>query len=95
MDLRDLINNPSSTIVDVRTPYEFMGGKVEGSINIPLDEVSTRVEEFKSMGGNIILCCLSGNRSGMAASFLAAQGVENVYNAGGWMDVNFVKSKAA
>ena len=36
-------------IVDVRTPMEFMGGHVAGSINIPLNEVPERVEEFKSM----------------------------------------------
>lgn len=95
MDLRELINDPNSTIVDVRTRYEFMAGNVEGSINIPLDEVSTKVDEFKKMGGNIVLCCMSGNRSGMAASFLAAQGIENVYNAGGWMEVNYYKQNAA
>ena len=90
-----MINDPNNTIIDVRTSYEFMGGNVVGSINIPLDEVAGRLEEFKNMEGNILLCCLSGNRSGMAAQFLSAQGVENVYNVGGWMEVNHYKSHAA
>ena len=43
------IDIKEATIIDVRTPGEFMMGNVEGSINIPLDEVSSRVEEFKNM----------------------------------------------
>jgi rhodanese-related sulfurtransferase len=38
----------------------------------------------------IVLCCASGNRSGQAAYFLQQQGVEECYNGGSWLDVNFV-----
>jgi len=95
MDLRDLINDPTTTLVDVRTEYEFQSDNVGGSINNPLHEVPNRIEEFKAMEGTILVCCLSGNRSGQAASFLSMQGVENIYNVGGWMDVNNLKSHAA
>ena len=27
------------TIIDVRSPMEFMGGNIAGSINIPLQEI--------------------------------------------------------
>lgn len=57
------------TIVDVRTPGEFMGGHVAGSINIPLQEIQERLEEVKALPQPIILCCASGNRSGQATSF--------------------------
>lgn len=95
MDLRELINDPKTILVDVRTESEFHSGNVEGSINIPLHEVPNRIEEFKAMDGTILVCCLSGNRSAQAASFLSMQGVENIYNVGGWMDVNYLKSHAA
>jgi len=95
MNIREMINNPSTTLVDVRTQSEFMGGSVEGSINIPLDEVPQRVEEFKEMTGAIVVFCISGIRSGQAASFLSMQGVTNIYNGGSWMDVNHLKSKVA
>ena len=36
------------TIIDVRTPAEFMGGHVAGSINIPLQEVQSRIQEIKA-----------------------------------------------
>ena len=88
MSIRDLINGENATIVDVRTPGEYMSGNVAGSINIPLNEVPSRVDEFKGLSRPIIVCCLSGGRSGQAAAFLSANGVDEVYNGGGWMEVN-------
>ena len=70
------------TIVDVRTPGEFMGGHVEGSINIPLQEIQERLEEVKALPQPIILCCASGNRSGQATSFLKSQGIDCINSKG-------------
>lgn len=75
------------TIVDVRTHAEFMGGNVAGSINIPLQEVPERIEEFRNMQQPLILCCLSGGRSGQATSFLKSHGIA-CENGGSWMDIN-------
>jgi rhodanese-related sulfurtransferase len=75
------------TIVDVRTPAEFMGGHVAGSINIPLQEIQARIEEIKALPQPIILCCASGNRSGQATAFLKSLGI-NCSNGGSWLDVN-------
>ncbi|MCF8278088.1 MAG: rhodanese-like domain-containing protein [Flavobacteriales bacterium] len=82
------MNNTGYTIVDVRSPMEFQGGHVAGSVNIPLQEVPDRVEEFANMKQPLLLCCASGNRSGQAVAFLHQQGVE-CENGGGWMDVNY------
>jgi phage shock protein E len=88
MDLQRLLSEPHATIVDVRTPAEFQGGHVAGSINIPLNEVPHRVEELRQKPRPLILCCASGNRSGQATYFLEQHGLEEVYNGGGWMQVN-------
>ena len=53
----------ANTIIDVRTPGEFRGGNVKGSINIPLNEIHLRLDEIKQMPQPVILCCASGNRS--------------------------------
>ena len=95
MDLRELINDPNTTIVDVRSRSEFMSGGVEGSLNIPLDEVPNRVEEFRAIGGNIVVCCVSGGRSAQAQAFLSMHGIDNIENGGGWMDVNYLKYRVA
>ena len=47
MNIQELINDKSTTIVDVRTEGEFAEGNVSGSINIPLHEVVDRIEELK------------------------------------------------
>jgi rhodanese-related sulfurtransferase len=91
MNMNEIINSPNATIVDVRSEGEFASGNVAGSINIPLNEVPHRVEEFKSMSKPLVLCCLSGGRSGQATQYLAQQGVEDVYNGGGWSQVQMHK----
>ena len=60
-NIKKLIKSGKVTIVDVRSPSEFMGGHVAGSINIPLQEIPKRLAEFKKME-HILLCCASGNR---------------------------------
>ena len=83
MNIQELINDTATTIVDVRTEGEFAEGNVKGSINIPLNEVVDRMEELRGMQP-LVVCCLSGGRSGQATSFLQAQGCDNVHNGGGW-----------
>lgn len=78
------VNVKEATIVDVREPFEFASGCVEGSINIPLGDVPQKIEEFKQMKKPLVLCCASGGRSGQATQFLQANGVEDVHNGGGW-----------
>ncbi len=79
--------NKAITIIDVRTPSEFMGGHVQGSINIPLQEIPQRVAEISAMQQPIVLCCASGNRSGQATQFLRQHGID-CSNGGSWLDVN-------
>ena len=76
-----------ATVIDVRTPKEFQGGHVVNSINIPLNEVESRLEEIKSIPTPVVLCCRSGARSGQAAQYLQSQGID-CENGGGWTQVN-------
>lgn len=92
MELESLIRNKKGTVVDVRTPEEFEGGHVEGSLNIPLQEIGDRMQEIKQLETPIILCCASGGRSGMAQEFLGRQGI-TCLNAGPWLNVEIYKKK--
>lgn len=73
-------------LVDVRTPGEFNGGNVPGSVNIPLSTVEVNLELFKDKK-NIVVYCASGGRSSRAKSFLDKAGIQNVYNGGAWTSV--------
>lgn len=76
----------SKTIIDVRTPEEFMSGHTAGSINIPLNEIQIRIAEIKQLSQPIVLCCASGNRSGQATAFLRSVGID-CENGGCWHEV--------
>jgi rhodanese-related sulfurtransferase len=92
MNAEQIIKEKQGTIVDVRTPSEFMGGNVAGSINIPLQEIQQRMDELKNLNQPLVLCCASGNRSGQATHYLSQQGIE-CCNGGSWLDVNYYQSQ--
>ena len=87
MYVEKLVQDGQCTIIDVRTPGEFMGGSVAGSINIPLQEIDEHMEKLKSLKQPLVLCCASGGRSGQAYRYLTEQGVE-CCNGGSWYTVN-------
>lgn len=60
---------------------------VPGALNIPLDEVPERWEEFKDMSRPLVLFCRSGQRSAKALEFLASKGVTDGMNGMGASDV--------
>lgn len=73
-------------IIDVRTPEEFRRGHVEGSLNIPLNELHGQMKALKKKGAPVVTCCASGRRSGIAAKQLNQLGIE-AYNGGPWTKV--------
>jgi phage shock protein E len=73
-------------IIDVRTPEEFESGHVEGSLNLPLQEIMGKIAELNEYNRPIVLCCASGNRSGQAVMYLKSQGIA-CENGGSWRDV--------
>ena len=86
VDLSQLLKE-GAIIVDVRSKAEFASGHVKGSINIPLEQIGTNAENLKKHP-HVIVCCRSGNRSGMAKRTLNAKGLKNITNGGSWQNVN-------
>jgi len=78
-----LLMKGGAQIIDVRTPGEYAGGHIKGSVNIPLDTLRTSLTKIKK-NKPVITCCASGMRSLSAKSLLAANGFTEVYNGGGW-----------
>lgn len=77
-----------ATFVDVRTPqeYSFDIGRIEGSVNVPLQDIMTSgFPENLLAAPHLVLVCRSGARSGQAAAMLAPHAAGTVYNLMGGM----------
>jgi hydroxyacylglutathione hydrolase len=71
-------------VLDVRSAAEFSEGHIDGAQHIPLGDLRDRVGEVPS-GVPIVVHCLGGTRSAIAASLLQAHGRPHVINfAGGY-----------
>lgn len=78
-------------LIDVREPLELeMDGQIESAQNIPLGEIEERKQEITNLNGTKIFFCRSGNRSGKAAEYFKSQGMTDVYNGGGYLEVKEV-----
>ena len=66
-------------VIDVRKPAEFGAAHVPGAINIPLDEVEKRLDEFRSDNG-VLIYCINGARTRQAVPMLFSNGIDNVYH---------------
>jgi rhodanese-related sulfurtransferase len=60
-------------VLDVRSPEEYASGHVPGAVNIPYDQVASRMAEVPR-DRDVVLYCKSGRRAGIAAEALAGQG---------------------
>jgi len=71
--------------IDVRSPPEYAAGHLAGAVNIPFDEIATRIREVTADKQQPIrLYCGVGVRAQMAKFSLEAQGFERVTNAGAY-----------
>ncbi|MDA3854386.1 MAG: rhodanese-like domain-containing protein [Bacteroidales bacterium] len=82
------ILDQGAVIIDVRSVQEFKMGKVQGSINIPLEQLSNKMGKIKKYKKPIVLCCASGSRSASAVGILHNAGIVNVYNGRSWNKVD-------
>ena len=71
-------------VLDVRTPAEYSDKHFRDALNIPVDELASRLAELgKDLDRCIIVYCASGARAGKASRLLRQAGFSEVINAGG------------
>lgn len=95
--------HPDVVLLDVRTRAEFAGeanpdyGHLKNAINIPIQELESRLSELeKFKGKEIIVYCSHSRRSPRASYLLTQHGYSNVTNMVGGMSVwkSTVKDKS-
>ena len=68
-----LVRGRTAALVDVRTPAEFGLARIAGSVNLPLQDLETRLDELPQ-GRELIVSCRSGIRARTALETLARHG---------------------
>ena len=94
VEVREMIGNGNSLIVDVRdAPEVASGGKLKGAVNVSrgmlefrADPESPYHDQNFSRDKTVILYCASGGRSALAGKQLKDMGYGQVYNAGAFKD---------
>ena len=71
-----------SVLLDVRTNAEFEAGNITNAINIPVDEIRSRMQEIP-INKNIYIYCEAGLRGYLAQRILRQNGYENIANLSG------------
>ncbi len=74
-EAQQLLAQPSTLALDVRSPGEFESARIEGAVNIPVDRLDSHLREIVAAGGGtLLLVCQSGGRAEQAATKLARGG---------------------
>jgi len=81
-DQVDQLDRKKVFILDVREPEEASAGRIEGSVNITLNELRTRIDEVPRDRG-IIVYCKIGPSAYIAYRMLVQKGFQNVKNLSG------------
>ena len=71
-----------ATLVDVREPAEFRDGHIPGAVNIPMGQLSARLDEI-DRSRPVCVVCASGNRSAAMTEVLTAAGYDAANVVGG------------
>ena len=82
-DVEKLPRDGSVFLLDTRTPFEVMQGKIDGFVNVPLDELRGRLGEIPK-DRPIYVHCHSGLRSYLACRILTGNGYDCYNLAGGF-----------
>lgn len=77
-DMLALVEEGKAVLVDIRFPEEFEAWHIAGSVNIPLNELPTRLKELPK-DKLIITACPHNDRSNMARVYLTLNGYQAKY----------------
>ena len=71
-------------VLDVREPFEWEAGHIDGALHIPMMELPGRLGDLPD--GQTLVVCKVGSRSAQVVGYLARHGYDVVNLAGGLYD---------
>lgn len=79
---------PQPLIIDVRSADEYQQSHIRQAVNIPYDQIASRIAALAPAHDTpIVLYCHSGRRAGIAEQTLHQLGYSHVENKGGLSDM--------
>ncbi len=84
-EIPQFIKEKKAIIIDVRAKSEFDKNKLQGSINIPLNQLPSFYQSLDKKD-TILIYCAGGYRSMIAASLLEKEGFNHIINVNGGMN---------
>lgn len=72
-------------LLDVREPWEFEICRIEGSVNLPMSQLTQRLQEIPR-DGEVVVICHHGIRSQQVIRYLLAQTAAQLINLDGGVD---------
>jgi phage shock protein E len=85
---KELLTKPTTEVLDVRTPVEFMTGHLgqARNLNVNDDDFAQQVTKLDTTKTYVVYC-RSGKRSSKAADIMYQKGFHHVVNGGGYDDL--------
>jgi rhodanese-related sulfurtransferase len=80
--------------LDVRTSQEFSAGSIPGAVNIPVDDLRSRLNELPA-DRQIAVCCQVGQRGYLATRLLRQKGFSASNIGGGYKTYKLLYPKPA
>ncbi len=71
-----------AVLLDVRTPAEYAEKHIDGAVNIPVQELASRLDEVGPRERPVVVYCRSGHRAAKAAAMLREAGFTQVHDLG-------------
>ena len=91
-DISSLREREDVILLDTRTPFEYMRGRADGFINIPLDDLRERIGDLDKTK-KVYVMCQSGLRSYLATRILMQNGFDSYNFAGGFRLYSSIKNE--
>ncbi len=92
VDMRSLVNDPQTILIDVRIPEQYAEGTADNAVNIPLKDLESQVEDLKSKD-KIVVFCNTGKQAASAKELLNKHGIKNVYSGMSWKNVKAIQEE--
>lgn len=92
VNIKDIVNDPEVTLVDVRIPEEYQESTAHNAINIPLADIENQIDFLKKQK-KVVVFCNRGIQAGKALDILKKNGLDNVYSGTNWKNVKAIQEE--